>query len=147
MEGTFGCCRIDYSLSGESLSQLHDDHLVEAQKDPSPPHAQLTKRDLCLEFSFRSARKLQRKSLSLSTHATLRKGWREFKGQMNRGNRTESVKLPLKESLRGRVFRVYQSFLEAFQRFLEIFQRFSEVFSETLSEADFPLLPHIRVAP
>ena len=39
--------------------------------------------------------------------------------------------LPLRGSLRGRVFR-------DFQRFSEIFQSFSEVLSETLSEADFP---------
>ena len=70
----------------------------------------------------------------------------EFKGQMNRGNRTERLwegNPPLRGSLRGRVFRGFQRFFRGFQRFSEgfskIFQRLSEVLSETLSEADFPL--------
>ena len=70
---------------------------------------------------------------------------RDLKGQVNRGNRTESLcerNLPLRGSLRGRVFRGFQRVSEVFrdfQRFSEIFQRLSEVLSETLSEADFPL--------
>ena len=70
---------------------------------------------------------------------------REFRGQMNRGNRTESPpegNLPLRGSLRGRVFRGSQRVLRGFQRVF--FRDFSEVFRgpllvETLSEADFPL--------
>ena len=72
----------------------------------------------------------ERKSLFVWKHRS------ELKGQMNRGDRTKSVwegNLPLRGSLRGRVFR------GGFQRFWEIFQRFSEVLSETLCEADFPL--------
>ena len=56
-------------------------------------------------------------------------------GQMNRGNKTETLwegNLPPRESLRGRVFR-------GFERLLEFWQRFLQVLSETLSEADFPL--------
>ena len=74
-----------------------------------------------------------------------------LKGQHDRGNRTESLRegnLPLRGSLRGRVFRGFQRFSEV----SEISQRFSEVLSETLSEADFlsealsPVAPN-RVAP
>ena len=73
--------------------------------------------------------------------------WREFKGQQNRGNRPRASEgnLPLRGSLRGRVFRGFQRFLEifrAFQRFSEVFRDFPEVFRgplRDLSEADFRL--------
>ena len=77
---------------------------------------------------------------------------RKFKGEHDRGNRTESLwegNLPLRRSLRGRVFRDFSEVFRGFQRFSEVFrdfwevfrdfERFSEVLSETLSEADFPL--------
>ena len=87
-------------------------------------------------------------------NATKQKSWRKFKGQHDRGNRTESLwegNLPLRGSLRGslrgrgfseifhRFSEVLRDFKEIFERFSEIFERFSEVLSETLSEADFPL--------
>ena len=63
---------------------------------------------------------------------------REFKGQHDRGNRTESLwegNLPLRGSLRGpvrgRLFRDFSEVLRGFQRLLEVlrgFRRFSEVF-------------------
>ena len=52
---------------------------------------------------------------------------REFKWQHDRGNRTESLwegNLPLRGSLRGRVFMASEVFIEVFRRFSEIFQRF-----------------------
>ena len=85
-------------------------------------------------------------------------GNKESKGQMNRGNRTESLwegNLPLRGSLRGRPFRGFQRSSEVFrgfQRFSEIFrgfQRSSQRPSQrqtSLSEALSPVAPN-RAAP
>ena len=87
-------------------------------------------------------RKVLAQSLSLvcpSSSATQRK----LKGQMNRSNRTESLwegDLPLRGSLRGRVFRV---FCRGFQRFFRGSQRSSQRPSQrqiSLSEAPSPAI-------
>ena len=77
------------------------------------------------------------------------------RGNTIRGNRTESLReanLPLRGSLRGRVFRGFQSFLEVFrdfQSFSRGFQRSSQRPSQreiSLSEDLSPVAPN-RVAP
>ena len=78
---------------------------------------------------------------------------REFKGQHDRGNRTESLSegiLPLRGSLRGRVFRGVQRILEVFRGFHRFLEGFAEIFQRSsqrpsqrqisLSEA---LSPHV----
>ena len=79
---------------------------------------------------------------------------REFKRQMKRGNRTESLwegNLPLRKSLRGslrgRVFGGLQKFLEIFRGFLmllEGFKRFWEVFRDFTEVFRGPLRDPLR---